>query len=60
MKNKQDPVALDDSEYPAWLWTVLANKGDAAGSTGADAEGDLFCKFGEIREEQGGFSWFGF
>ncbi|KAF2172493.1 hypothetical protein M409DRAFT_17727 [Zasmidium cellare ATCC 36951] len=44
MKNKQDPVALEDSEYPAWLWTVLAIKSDATGSKGTDAEGDLFSK----------------
>jgi large subunit ribosomal protein L54 len=45
MKNKQDPVAMEDHEYPAWLWEVLAEKKDAASSKGADAEGDLFCKF---------------
>jgi large subunit ribosomal protein L54 len=44
MKNKQDPVAMEDHEYPDWLWEVLAEKKEAASSKGADAEGDLFCK----------------
>ena len=26
MKNQNDPVALPDSEYPAWLWTCLEPK----------------------------------
>lgn len=41
LKNAQDPVALADEEYPAWLWTVLArqeSKGDVGGA------GDLFSK----------------
>lgn len=42
MKNKQDPVAMEDSEYPPWLWTVLNQRGDVANSAG-DTEGDLFC-----------------
>ena len=45
MKNKQDPVALEDHEYPAWLWTALEKKADATGSPGKDAEGDLFCAY---------------
>ncbi|EME88014.1 uncharacterized protein MYCFIDRAFT_125120 [Pseudocercospora fijiensis CIRAD86] len=44
MKNKQDPIALEDDEYPAWLWTALEKKADATGSVGEDAEGDLFSK----------------
>src|SRR6202000_2030635 len=28
MKNKQDPIALEDEEYPAWLWGVLAEAKD--------------------------------
>ena len=43
MKNKQDPVALEDEEYPGWLWGVLedvkSNKG--RGKDEGD-EGDLF------------------
>lgn len=42
-KNKQDPVALEDHEYPPWLWTVLNQRGDATLSSAGDAEGDLFC-----------------
>ena len=45
MKNKQDPVALDDHEYPAWLWTALHNKGDTPGGQAQDSEGDLFCMY---------------
>ena len=40
MKNKPDPVAMEDNEYPAWLWTVLA-KSEESGSMDS-AEGDLF------------------
>lgn len=41
MKNKPDPVALEDSEYPAWLWSVLA-KSEEAGDSSVPSEGDLF------------------
>ncbi|KAF2626900.1 hypothetical protein BU25DRAFT_431906 [Macroventuria anomochaeta] len=40
-KNKSDPVALADDEYPAWLWTILARQEDK-GDVGA--VGDLFSK----------------
>ncbi|KAJ9648376.1 hypothetical protein H2199_001230 [Coniosporium tulheliwenetii] len=40
-KNKTDPVALEDSEYPSWLWGVLK---EAKGKEGGEAEGDLFSK----------------
>lgn len=39
-KNKQDPVALADDAYPAWLWTILQRQEDK-GDVGA--MGDLFC-----------------
>ncbi|KAI9481455.1 MAG: mitochondrial ribosomal protein L37-domain-containing protein [Benjaminiella poitrasii] len=26
LKDKPDPIALDDSEYPAWLWDLLDEK----------------------------------
>jgi large subunit ribosomal protein L54 len=39
-KNKQDPVALPDDEYPAWLWTILQRQEKTAESAG---QGDLFC-----------------
>jgi len=41
MKNKQDPVAMEDHEYPDWLWNVLAEKESQAAGTGV-SEGDLF------------------
>lgn len=42
-KNKQDPVALADDEYPSWLWTILERQEGAKGDAGA--VGDLFCTF---------------
>lgn len=42
MKNKQDPVAMEDHEYPAWLWDVLAEKKEQGGKD--ELEGDLFGK----------------
>lgn len=41
MKNTPDPVALEDSEYPSWLWSVLAQK-EAAVDSQTPSEGDLF------------------
>ncbi|KAK4545783.1 hypothetical protein LTR36_002737 [Oleoguttula mirabilis] len=49
MKNKPDPVALEDSEYPDWLWGVLA-KGEEAGDSGVPSEGDLFAKSKKQRQ----------
>lgn len=41
LKNTEDPVALEEHEYPEWLWRCLdANKDDNAG---AAAAGDEFC-----------------
>ncbi|KAF1912500.1 mitochondrial ribosomal protein L37-domain-containing protein [Ampelomyces quisqualis] len=40
-KNKTDPVALADDEYPAWLWTILGRQ-EKTGEK--DAMGDLFSK----------------
>jgi hypothetical protein len=32
-KDKQDPIAMEDTEYPDWLWGILAEvKGDATGA----------------------------
>jgi hypothetical protein len=39
-KNKQDPVALPDDEYPEWLWTILMRQEKTAEGAGM---GDLFC-----------------
>lgn len=41
MKGKQDPVAMEDHEYPDWLWRVLERKDEAGAAKGA-SEGDLF------------------
>lgn len=48
LKNQQDPVALEDHEYPEWLWKALQRKGDVsgAGAGAGDEEGDLFCMCG--------------
>ena len=40
LKNAQDPVALPDEEYPAWLWTLLQRQSASAEGVGG---GDLFC-----------------
>lgn len=39
LKDKSDPVAMADEEYPAWLWTILEKK-EKKGDSDA---GDLFC-----------------
>ena len=43
VKGAPDPVALEDHEYPDWLWTLLASKGESKDQEGE--MGDLFCKF---------------
>ena len=44
LKGGSDPVALDDSEYPAWLWKVIAapniKKSTPGGKKGAAAVED--------------------
>ncbi|KAI5796431.1 mitochondrial ribosomal protein L37-domain-containing protein [Geopyxis carbonaria] len=47
-KNKNDPVALDDHEYPAWLWTVL-DTGKAAGGAADEEVGDIYSKSKKAR-----------
>ncbi|KAK5174116.1 uncharacterized protein LTR77_001196 [Saxophila tyrrhenica] len=42
MKNKQDPIAMEDHEYPAWLWGALAESKEKSAKD--DLEGDLFAK----------------
>lgn len=42
LKNQTDPVAMEDSEYPSWLWEVLKKQGKKAEE---GKEGDLFCKW---------------
>jgi large subunit ribosomal protein L54 len=43
LKNQEDPVALADSEYPSWLWTVLNTKKAGGGKDGGE-EGDMYCE----------------
>jgi Mitochondrial ribosomal protein L37 len=40
MKGKEDPVAMEDHEYPDWLWRVLERK-KVGGEEAVD--GDIFC-----------------
>lgn len=40
-KNKVDPVALADEEYPEWLWTILSRQEKSSDGVGM---GDLFCE----------------
>lgn len=45
MKGQNDPVALADEEYPAWLWRVLDKTTAGAGGAGKGLEvdeGDLY------------------
>ncbi|KAI9676551.1 MAG: hypothetical protein M1817_000710 [Caeruleum heppii] len=48
MKNKTDPVAMEESEYPGWLWGCLdagpGKKGGSGDGKGGEEEGDLFSK----------------
>ncbi len=41
-KGRQDPVALEDDEYPEWLWRCLDVKKDASAAAD-DGAGDEFC-----------------
>jgi len=43
IKGKPDPVALEESEYPEWLWHVLDGKPLEEGAENAD--GDEFGMF---------------
>ena len=52
-KNKLDPVAMEDGEYPDWLWGVLGERrGRQDGRAGGGGEerggGDLFCTFSHL------------
>ncbi|KAI4749526.1 hypothetical protein E4T50_00251 [Aureobasidium sp. EXF-12298] len=44
VKGKNDPVALEDGEYPSWLWGILKKKGVESASGAGSVEGDLFSK----------------
>jgi large subunit ribosomal protein L54 len=41
LKNAEDPVALEEHEYPEWLWRCLDSKTDDSGK--GNAAGDEFC-----------------
>jgi hypothetical protein len=50
-KDKQDPVAMADEEYPAWLWGVLdKGKGGAEAKGAGVDEGDLYGEFLRLAE----------
>nr|POF26207.1 54s ribosomal protein l37, mitochondrial [Quercus suber] len=51
LKNKPDPVALEDREYPDWLWTVLEASKAKAEAGGSGSEGDLFAKSKKQRQK---------
>lgn len=46
-KDKQDPVAMADEEYPDWLWSILDKSGGDASGAKVD-EGDLYGRFFNI------------
>ncbi|KAK4560881.1 hypothetical protein LTR86_005461 [Recurvomyces mirabilis] len=58
MKNRPDPVAGEDGEYPGWLWGVLQEGGGGGkgkemggGMSGVgDVDGDLFAKSKKQRQ----------
>lgn len=37
-KDKPDPVALPEDQYPPWLWTLLDAKADAKPADGAERD----------------------
>ena len=45
MKNKPDVVAMEDGEYPNWLWGILEEVDGTGGQGKEGGEGDLFCMF---------------
>jgi len=42
IKNRSDPIAKEDSEYPEWLWSMLDNNTGTGGDSAA--VGDAYCK----------------
>jgi large subunit ribosomal protein L54 len=56
MKNAQDPVALEDDQYPEWLWSALERK-KIEGGKADEVEGDLFGKLHSyLRQRWSGFA----
>ncbi|PMD41935.1 hypothetical protein L207DRAFT_582356 [Hyaloscypha variabilis F] len=49
LKNRDDPVALEDEEYPEWLWHCLDVKKKSGDEEGA--VGDLFSKSKKLRRK---------
>lgn len=50
-KNKTDPVAMVDEEYPDWLWTVLdepSREGHSAADETGSKDPRLFCKHSSL------------
>ncbi|OQO06094.1 hypothetical protein B0A48_08682 [Cryoendolithus antarcticus] len=50
IKGKQDPVALEDEEYPEWLWSVLEKAQKSDGAAAGGDENDLFSKSKKQRQ----------
>lgn len=50
-KDRSDPVALPDSEYPAWLWNILDDPSTTSAS-GASLESTVGLSKGEARAVQ--------
>ncbi|KAG9243060.1 mitochondrial ribosomal protein L37-domain-containing protein [Calycina marina] len=47
VKSKPDPIALEESEYPEWLWRVLEAKSVDEGAD--EGAGDEFAKSKKVR-----------
>ena len=50
-KDRADPVALPDAEYPAWLWTIM-DSSTSSDSSGAVLESVAGLSKGEARAVQ--------
>jgi len=44
-KSRPEPVALEDAEYPPWLWEVLAEKKSLVNAGETQLDPRLFCTF---------------
>lgn len=44
MKDKSDPVAMEDSEYPDWLWRILDDQKGAGTESGGSDAGMLYLR----------------
>ena len=42
LKNKDPPIALEDHEYPDWLWGLLDER-RASAKDAANSEADIYC-----------------